>query len=863
MSKLTSIVASNLPADDSHTELSNDNSFDGFNADVNSKENNDLVTFSVRVKGTVQGVGFRPSVWKLARENQLSGEVSNDSQGVLILINGLKENVHEFLRLLPIKVPPLAKIDSIENHQVHKQSRYSEFSIIESGKGKNDTQICSDTASCSECLAEVLNPDDRHYLYPFTNCTHCGPRLSIIEDTPYDREMTTMSEFPMCNKCRKEYDNPADRRFHAQPVACHECGPQIFFESLNSGESIQENKERNRNDAIEHTESCLQEAVKQLQQGGILAVRGIGGFHLCCDATENDAVQKLRLRKHRYAKPLAVMAANLDVVMQYCEVSAIEREQLLSVESPIVLLSEKENNSSVPLSPRIAPGSKTVGFMLPYTPLHSLLASRFGRPLVMTSGNPSGVPQILTNEAAREGLQEIADAFLFHNRNIANRVDDSVVRSLGGKIRLMRRARGFAPRPMKLPPGFEQASDIVAFGAELKATFCLVKDGRAIVSQHQGDLENVATFEEYEKNLKLYKALYEHVPNRLVIDRHPEYLSSKLARRDAVNEEIIEVQHHHAHIASCLVDNNIPLDTKPVLGIALDGLGYGTDGTFWGGEFLLADYFSFQRLGTLTASPMPGGMKAVLEPWRNTYAQILATMSWADFSKKYSDTVLYRYLSEKPLKTIDGMLSRGVNVPSASSCGRLFDAVAGALGICSDRLSYEGQAAMELEMLVDEKLLAEELKKPAYLLEVVCGGNASQSQEVLTLATDVMWRSLLEDLAIETPVAIMATRFHAALINGIVSMVSSLGKNAVFDSVALSGGCFQNRILFESLMAALELEGFDCLAQEQFPSNDGGISLGQAAIAAAHMIHPERKDKTRELSFKQQRITEKAQVLMP
>ncbi|MGI9277681.1 MAG: carbamoyltransferase HypF [Endozoicomonas sp.] len=861
MTKLTSIMGDPVLQGIYTSECSSEAILDSLDHLLHEQQSSQVVSLSVRVNGTVQGVGFRPFIWQLARETNLSGEVSNDSQGVLILIVGDLGSVREFLKLLPAKSPPLARIESVSINLTERAVNTGGFLIKGSVKGENRTQICSDTASCSQCLADVLNPEDRHYLYPFTNCTHCGPRLSIIEDTPYDRKMTTMSEFPMCGDCRKEYENPADRRFHAQPVACHTCGPQIFYEAINVGDSIPENRSLDHRSAIEHTEACLNEAVKLLKQGGILAVRGIGGFHLCCDATDNEAVEKLRQRKHRYAKPLAVLAPNLEMVEAYCEVAGLEKEQLLSSEAPIVLLDEKQDVSVRPLSRQIAPGSRTVGFMLPYTPLHRLLADRFGGPLVMTSGNPSGVPQILSNEAAREGLQTIADALLLHNRDIANRVDDSVVRCMSGKIRQMRRARGYAPRPFQLPAGFEEATGIVAFGAELKATFCLVKDGKAVVSQHQGDLENLATFEEYEKNLKLYKALYQLEPGCLAIDRHPEYLSSKLARRDAVKENIIEVQHHHAHIASCMVDNNIPLNTAPVLGIALDGLGYGGDGTFWGGEFLLADYFGYRRLGKLTSSPMAGGMKAVLEPWRNTYVQILATVGKEAFQKKYAHTELYQYLQSKPLQVIDGMLNRGVNVPEASSCGRLFDAVAGALGICSDRVSYEGQAAMELEMLVDPELLIDELRVSAYTMIVKGSESAPDGQIIPTLTTACMWQSLLDDLSTNTPTNVIATRFHAALINGIVAMVSNLQSITQFDTVALSGGCFQNRVLFENLVTVLEEKGFNCLAQEQFPANDGGISLGQAVIAAAQALKPKEKSEARNWIENTEEANQKSEAL--
>lgn len=778
-------------------------------------------TVEIRVRGTVQGVGFRPTVWRLACDEGLVGEVLNDGFGVLIRTTGASGAISQFLTRLHTEAPPLSQIEGVET-QVLSLLDYEDFRIAESVSGENCTRVTPDAAICQACRAEVLDATERRYGYPFANCTHCGPRFSIVNEVPYDRANTTMADFPMCAACKSEYMQPADRRFHAQPIACASCGPTIWLEPMDPSAI---------ND-IPRATAAMQAAIEMLKSGSILAIRGLGGFHLACDATNSESVQRLRQRKHRYGKPFALMARDVDMIRRYSYLTSAQADLLQSPEAPIVLL-PAGGIEKLPVG--IAPGLNSIGFMLPYTPLHLLITREIDRPLVMTSGNISDEPQVTSLDRARIGLRDIADAMLMHDREIANRIDDSVVRIVAGRPTLMRRARGYAPSALPLPPGFEGAPDLLAFGGELKSTFCVVKNGAAIVSQHQGDLEDVSTFEDYQKNLHLYSKIYDHQPRLLVADMHPEYLSTKLAKQRAAAEDLplIEVQHHYAHIASCMVENGVPLEAPPVLGVAIDGLGFGEDGTIWGGEFLLADYRSYRRLAAFKPVAMVGGVQAIREPWRNTYAHLSAGPGWAHFNEKYSALELHQYLSSKPLRTIDRMLETGLNVPLASSCGRLFDAVAAALGLCADRAVFEGQGAMELEALAESYRLSDnEVPYPFSITE--------QPGEMLYLDSSPMWEALLEDLARQSPAAEIAARFHHGLAKGIRDMIARLREpgaaGSSVDTVALSGGCFQNKLLFEAVVQLLESDGLTCLSHAKVPTNDGGLALGQAAIAAARHL---------------------------
>jgi hydrogenase maturation protein HypF len=749
----------------------------------------------------------------------------NDGDGVLIHATGSEQALSRLLARLESEPPPLARIESIETQSISDDLESTAFSIKNSLLGENRTRVTADASVCPACREEVLNPQERRYRYPFANCTHCGPRFSIVKEVPYDRARTTMAHFSMCADCEAEYRDPADRRFHAQPIACSVCGPSIWLENATQTPFT-----------VERTEQAevIAATVQLLDQGAIVAIRGLGGFHLACDATNAEAVHRLRTRKARFGKPFALMARDLEATRRYCHVSSLERELLESSSAPIVLLRTKETNG---LPEGLAPGLKVLGFMLPYTPLHLLLTQEMDRPLVMTSGNLSSEPQITAVEEARTRLTDIADAFLMHDRDIANRIDDSVVKVMAGRARMLRVARGYSPASTPLPKGFENAPSLLAYGGELKSTFCLIKEGAAVMSQHQGDLEDVATFDDFQHNLKLYTAIYDHRPEILVADRHPEYLSTKLARADSerLGLPLREVQHHHAHVASCMAENGLPLESPPVLGIALDGLGLGADGTIWGGEFLVADYQNARRVGSLKPVAMIGGVQAIREPWRNTYAHLVESVGWKAFTQRFSDLPLFEHLSDKPLSILESMLARGVNTPLASSCGRLFDAVSAAIGLCPDSALFEGQGAMELETLAKE-WLASSAEAPSYPFAILPTGEPSLPR----IDPNPMWHALLDDLHADAPTGLMAARFHRGLADAVFEMTTivleGIAPESRVTTVALSGGCFQNALLLESLLPLFESKGLCCLTHSRFPSNDGGLALGQGVIAAARHL---------------------------
>ncbi|GJE03677.1 Carbamoyltransferase HypF [Methylobacterium isbiliense] len=782
----------------------------------------------IRVRGRVQGVGFRPTVWRHARDCALDGEVLNDGEGVLIRVRGSSDGVERFIARLRAAPPPLADIAAIEV-TTYGGSLDRGFRIAESAQSAACTDISPDAAICAACTEEVLDPFARRYRYPFTNCTHCGPRLTIVRSVPYDRVATTMAPFPLCEDCAREYGDPADRRFHAEPIACHLCGPRARLIRFD-GRAISAEQHSMLDD--------VDAAMSLIQKGEIVAVKALGGYQLACDATKAETVARLRELKRRDAKPFALMARDTDVIRRYCSVSPQEEEALRSPAAPIVLL---EAAGPERLPEGVAPGLRTLGFMLPPTPLHVLMFRRMKRPAVMTSGNRSDEPQVIDDREAGETLSAIAPYALIHNRAIANRVDDSVARWIGGQLRLLRRARGHAPASIPLPQGFEEAPEILAYGPQMKATFCLLKDGRAVLSQHQGDLDDAATWCDYLKNLELFRTLFGHAPQALACDMHPEYLSTKLAveRSKAEGLPLVQAQHHHAHLAACLAENGRPLDAPAVLGIALDGLGYGIDGTIWGGEFLLFDYRSFERLGTFKPVAMPGGARASREPWRNLYAHLMAEMGWAQFAMSFDGLGLFQKLSCKPRATLDAMIRSDTNCPLASSCGRLFDAVAASLDICFEHQAYEGEAAARLEAIACRKTLAEEGDRLAYPLTIPnLRGSGLPYIEPLG-----MWNAILGDLILDTDVSVIAARFHKGLAKAIVAMALKLADRGEegaavprFDTVALSGGCFQNRILLEETIRRLEASDFKVLTHAAVPANDGGVALGQAAIAAARLI---------------------------
>lgn len=786
---------------------------------------------AIRVRGLVQGVGFRPTVWRLARDCGISGEVWNDADGVMVRAWGGEVDLDRFLRRLQNEPPPLARIDTVEWTPSSDRPIDRDFRIVASRDGEMHTGIVPDAATCPACLSETADPADRRHRYPFTNCTHCGPRLSIVRAVPYDRSNTSMAAFALCAQCEGEYRNPADRRFHAQPIACPVCGPHVWLERVDNGAF-------GRVDC----EDAIALAVARLNRGAIVAVKGLGGFHLACDACDEAAVARLRARKRREAKPFALMARDVDVVRRFCDLSAAEEAEIKSTAAPVVILRASGRSQ---VAGAVAPRQATLGFMLPYTPLHHLLLADFERPLVMTSGNLSEAPQCTDNDGARRALSAIADYGLFHDRAIENRLDDSVVRVMAGTVRVLRRARGHAPAPMTLPAGFERTPPLLAMGGMLKNTFTVVKDRQAVVSQHIGDLDDAETFEDYGKALALYQRLFDHRPEALAVDLHPDYLSAKLARDWSADRACPTeaVQHHHAHIASCLAENGVALDAPPVLGVALDGLGFGTDGALWGGEFLGADYRGFERLGGFPAVAMPGGALAARQPWRNAFAHIDAAVGWERCRERYPRLDFVRHLETKPLATLRAMMRKEINSPKSSSCGRLFDAVAAVIGICREEQSYEGQAATELEALVDDAALARSSGYPVAIRAV------SPDPAVPALPTfdlGPLWQAILEDLEQGTQKPVMSARFHRGIADAIVAMVRRLfvtAQGRIARMVALSGGSFQNRVLLEETIKGLEMVNVTVLTHRRIPANDGGLSLGQAAVAAARSI--ERQDAQR------------------
>ncbi|WP_417680352.1 carbamoyltransferase HypF [Roseibium sp.] len=757
----------------------------------------------IRVKGLVQGVGFRPHVWRLAKDHGIAGSVRNDGEGVEIDAWAEADRLDRFLAAIRSEAPPLARIDSVSFTDLSEPPPGTTFEIVKSVGGTVSTGIVPDAATCPACLADIRDPDNRRFGYAFTNCTHCGPRLSIVRAIPYDRASTSMDVFPMCDACRSEYEDPADRRFHAQPNACPACGPKLWLED--------------KAGSVDCTDPLL-EAARRIGQGQIAAIKGIGGFHLACDALDEVAVAELRRRKRRPVKPLALMAADLPEIRKYCRVTEAEEAQLTSTAAPIVLLEVHGK----PLAPSLAPGQDRIGFMLPYTPLHHSLLAAAGGPLVFTSGNLSDEPQAIGNDDARTRLSEIADLWLMHDREIVNRLDDSVVRIDAPGPQILRRARGFAPAPLMLPDDFRDCPPVLAMGGELKSTFCLLKDGQAILSQHLGDLEEAATHAEYRRTLALYRQIFRHDPKVIAVDNHPDYLSTQwgeaLARETGAR--VVGVQHHHAHLAACLADNGIPPGEDLSLGLILDGLGLGSDGTIWGGEILLGGYRGFERKGYFLPVALPGGTKAIKEPWRNLVAHLTAAFG-PDYLASVPGDHLKDALRAKQLPVLDKMIASGLNAPQSSSAGRLFDAVAAALGVCFDGQDFEGHAGTVLECLARPHL-SNETPYPV----------AIEPGEQMSISWEPLWRTLLADLASGTDTGRIAARFHLALIHGLAEALATISASSNVRRVVLSGGVLQNRILHEGLTDQLKRRGLNVLSHRQVPANDGGLALGQAVIAA-------------------------------
>jgi len=758
-----------------------------------------MKSLRITVRGVVQGVGFRPFIYRLAREHKLAGWVRNTSGSVEIEVEGEEPAVDRFLEEIGISAPPMARIEEIASSPVPHRD-HAGFKIIESRPEPGQYQLVSpDIATCGACRQEVFSPEDRRHRYPFTNCTNCGPRFTIIEDIPYDRPLTTMRHFTMCPQCRKEYDDPLNRRFHAQPNACPVCGPSLRLVDATG--------------APAGDKDVIGSATNLLREGKILAIKGLGGFLLSCDATDSEAVRTLRERKHRPSKPLAVMMSSMEEIKEHCVVSPEEERLLSSPQSPIVLLRWKSEESAI--CAEVAPNLKYLGVMLPYTPLHHLLMSDVGCPLVMTSGNLSEEPIAKDNDEALSRLGGIADCFMLHNRDIYAKYDDSVCIVEKDVPRVLRRARGYAPYPIALP--FE-SHRILACGAEEKNTFCLARDRHAFVSQHIGDMENEETLEHFERTIELYKKLFRTEPEIVAYDLHPEYLPTKYAldlKARSSGLSFVSVQHHHAHIASCLVENRV---RQPVIGVAFDGTGYGGDGTIWGGEFLVADLKGFRRVGHLEHVPMPGGAAAIKKPYRMALGYLHALLG-PDFP--LNGLPLLGQLDPGELVVVTRQIERRVNSPLTSSAGRLFDAVSALAGVRGE-VDYEAQAAIELEMLADENQKA----SAVYPFSIVEEGGC----RVVKLGGLV--EAVTDDVRQGVLAHAISTKFHRTMAGMIIEMCRAISRDTGIKVVALSGGVFQNRLLFRLAVDGLREEGFEVLTHRLVPCNDGGISLGQAAIAS-------------------------------
>ncbi|MFZ0273708.1 MAG: carbamoyltransferase HypF [Acidobacteriaceae bacterium] len=758
----------------------------------------------MQIRGVVQGVGFRPYVYNLARRFSLAGFVLNSPRGVFIEVEGDPAIVASFLAALPAEAPPLVRIAQILRTEIPTTGD-SDFSIHESdAAGSAFALVPPDICVCDACLADTHEPANRRQDYPFTNCTNCGPRYSIILDVPYDRPMTTMAEFAMCDACLREYKDPTNRRFHAQPNACPICGPHLLL--VEPGQP---------SPAPQTSRAILERIADILRAGGIVAWKGLGGYQLACDARQPAAVEELRRRKHRSEKPLAIMVADADVAASLCFVSPEEHAALVSRERPIVLLRRRPD---VNLADAISPGNPTTGVMLPCTPMHDLLFRILrGRwdvdpALIMTSGNISEEPIVIDNDEAEQRLAGIADAFAHHNRRIHTRVDDSVVRVVSSHAMPTRRARGFAPMPVWLGRG---EAEVLACGAQQKNTLCLTRAGFAIPSQHLGDLENFETLRFFEETLERMARLFHVTPAAVAYDLHPSYLSTQFALR-LPGLRKIAVQHHHAHIASCMAEHQ--LDGR-VIGVAWDGTGLGTDSTIWGGEFLAADYLGFDRYARLRPVLLPGGDSGVREPWRVARSYLFDTLSAIPEHPRWTAMA-----APERLRIVDTMLAKRINTIPTSSAGRLFDAVASLIGL-RHSVSFEGQAAMMLEAAAD----AWSGPSPhAYDFTI-----ASASPTDVDLRP--MIHQIVAELEVDTPASRIAARFHSTLVAVISEVCRRMRAELQLNRVCLSGGCFQNAVLLEGCLETLHTEGFEVFCHREVPTNDGGISLGQAAIACEQL----------------------------
>ncbi len=813
----------------------------------------------LRVRGVVQGVGFRPYIYGLADREAVRGWVRNTSAGVEILAEGAPGAVDAFVAALPREAPPRAFIAELQCEPAAPEGAEA-FVILGSAIDPGAYQLVSpDIATCGDCRRELLDPSDRRHGYPFTNCTNCGPRFTIIEDLPYDRERTTMRAFPLCPACRSEYEDPRDRRFHAEPNACPVCGPRVRL-LRRSGGAVEELAAGTAADPG----GPIRAAAKLLRRGEIVAVKGLGGFHLACDATDGEVVRRLKERKKRPHKPLAVMFAGLDELRRHCRVDDAEAALLLSPGHPVVLLDWRDVGPHGDAGPEAGAGGgargaapsagvdgrpavavdvavrqRYLGAMLPYTPLHILLLRAAGRPLVMTSGNLAEEP-IVKDWREIDRLTRIADAYLVHDREIAVRYDDSVAQVRGGRPRLIRRSRGYAPFPVPLP---RQLPQVLACGAELKNTFCLTRDANAFLSQHVGDLENLETLEHYETSIDVYRRLFRLGPEVIAYDLHPEYLATKYALAQPQARKVA-VQHHHAHIAARMVEHG---REQAVIGVSMDGLGYGDDGRLWGGEVLVCDLLGYRRVAHLQELPLPGGALAIQKPWRTAAAWSYALLGEAGLERA-AELLRSRAAPHASAPTPDelAVLKRqmdvGVNVPLTTSCGRLFDAVAALAGLRHE-ITYEGQAAIELEMVSRAGadaypfVIGDGVEAAAVARRHTAAGPPDGAAPAAVVGLAPLIDAVLADLEAGASPGAVGGRLHATVAAFTLEVCRRARAASGIAVAALSGGVFQNRLLADVCEGALETDGFEVLAAGLVPCNDGGVALGQAAVAGYTVLH--------------------------
>ena len=810
---------------------------------------NNIVAKQLEINGLVQGVGFRPFLFRLASQYDLTGEVSNTSEGVLVIVEGYLNRLESFIDNIKKKQPILSKVTQIVSKQIPIKG-FTAFQIIQTkSSDKSNTLISPDVSICSECLAELNDTADRRYEYPFINCTNCGPRFTIIKDIPYDRPQTSMKVFEMCPDCQKEYDNPIDRRFHAQPNACPVCGPKIFLTD-NHGIKIDSNPK-----------NILNKTADLLQKGKIIAIKGLGGFHLAVDANNDNAVCKLRKKKQRPYKPFALMAQSVSELLNYVHVSNKEKELLNSFHRPIVLLTKRKTTEDCSLSPAIAPLNTCFGVMLPYTPLHYLLLKKGPNILVMTSGNKPGEPLSIDNKDALDNFSHIADFFLFHDRDIYFRADDSIVRIQAGHSKFFRRSRGYAPLPLELDTVIDKnLPSILGCGADMKNTICITKESKVFLSQHIGGIHDQKVYDFYIKSINHLKKILAVEPKIIACDMHPDYMSTREWDISPTNTDTrapdltmektqkFAIQHHHAHAVSCMAENHL---TKKVIAITLDGTGYGTDGHIWGGEILICTHKKFKRKAQLSYMPMPGGDKVVLEPWR-----MAASVLFKAFGKDFMDLDI-RYIREmdiKKLRFIVQMIEKNLNSPYTSSAGRLFDAMSSLLCL-RHVISYESQAAMELEAVATDISSCsvpgsssdsvsgskQQYAEKPYTFSIIEKQNIPNSDKYFEIDFIPCIHEIVDDLMNKnsnhdkTFNNIISQKFHKTMVAAFVDAAKKIAMEAGIDKIVLSGGVFNNDLILTGMIKMLEQSNLKVFSHSKVPTGDGGICLGQVVSAAAHL----------------------------